>query len=55
MIVIVNSTLGKGHATKLDEFSEKIQTAFDPPHFRKMMMQIFLDMVAYVRGGMMAR
>ena len=47
--------LGKDGATKADEFSETIQTAFDPPHFRKMMMQIFLDMVAYVRGGMMAR
>ena len=36
--------LGKDGATKADEFSETIQTAFDPPppHFRKIMMQFFL-------------
>ena len=27
--------VGKGRATKLDEFSEKFQTAFDPPSFSK--------------------
>ena len=32
----------KGPATKLDEFSGKFQTAFDPlPHFRKIMLQFF--------------
>ena len=36
--------LGEGCATKLDEFSEKFQTAFDdPPHFRKIMLQIVYD------------
>ena len=36
-------SLGKGPATKSDEFSEKFQTAFDPPppHFRKIILQIF--------------
>ena len=34
--------LGKGPATKSDEFLEKFQTAFDPPpHFWKNMLQIF--------------
>ena len=35
--------LGTGQATKTDEFSEKIQTAFDtpPPHFRKTMLHFF--------------
>ena len=36
--------LGKLHPTKTDEFLEKFQTAFDPPpppHFRKIMLQIF--------------
>ena len=28
---IVDHHLGTGHATKSDEFLEKIQTAFDPP------------------------
>ena len=37
------STLGTGQATKTDEFSEKFQTAFDPPpsHFRKIILRIF--------------
>ena len=36
--------LGKGQATKSDKLSEKFQTAFGPPpHFRKIMMQIFYD------------
>ena len=36
---------GKGPATKSDEFSEKFQTAFDPPppHCRKIMLQYFYD------------
>ena len=31
-------------SSKMDEFSEKFQTAFDPPppHFRKVMLQFFL-------------
>ena len=37
--------LGMGRANKTDEFSEKIQTAFDrdppPHHFRKIMLQLF--------------
>ena len=28
-----SSRLGMGRATKTDEFSEKFQTAFDPPSF----------------------
>ena len=38
------SSLGKGPATKSDDFLEKFQTAFDPPpppHFWKIMLQIF--------------
>ena len=37
--------LGTGHATKSDEFSEKFQTAFDPPpsHFQKIILQIFYN------------
>ena len=51
---------GTGHATKSDEFSEKFQTAFDPPHphphFWKIMLQFFImDMVEHMQGGMMAR
>ena len=35
--------LGKDGAIKADEFSETIQTAFDPPpHFRKIVLQFFL-------------
>ena len=50
--------LEKGPATKSDAFSEKFQTALNPPppHFRKIMLRIFMtDMVAYMRVGMMAR
>ena len=47
---------GKGPATKSNEFSEKFQTALDPPHFRKIILQtVYIDMVAYMRGGMLAR
>ena len=48
---------GTGHATKSDEFLEKFQTAFGPAHsFFKNYIAIFFmtDMVAYVRGDMMA-
>ena len=49
--------LAKGPATKSDEFSKKFQTAFDPPLvFGKLCCKFFrTDMVAYMRGGMMAR
>ena len=47
--------LGKDPATKLDEFLEKFQTAFEPPlppHFWKTILQIFyMDMVAFMQGG----
>ena len=33
--------LGTGDATKTDEFLEKFQRAFDPPHFQKIILQIF--------------
>ena len=35
--------LGMPTSSKTDEFSEKFQTAFDPPppHFRKVILQIF--------------
>ena len=48
---------GKGPATKSHEFLEKIQTAFDPPpDFWKIMLQFFMiDIVAHMRGCMMAR
>ena len=38
--------LGRGGATKSDEFLEKFQMAFafgPPPHFRKIMLQIFYN------------
>ena len=36
-----NGRFGKPPPTKTDEFSEKFQTAFDPPsHFRKIILQI---------------
>ena len=38
--------LGKGGATKSDEFSEKIQTAFDlQPSFWKIILQFFSENV----------
>ena len=48
-----NKGLGTGHVTKLDEFSEKFQTAFDPspPHFRKVTLRFSrqnCDKSAYV-------
>ena len=33
MIMTKDSYAGTGQCTKTDEFSEKFQTAFDPPHF----------------------
>ena len=37
-------TVGKGLATKWDEFWEKIQTAFDPPpHFWETILQFFYN------------
>ena len=41
------ASLGKLPPTKTDEFSEKFQTAFDPPppHFRKIMLRIFYKAV----------
>ena len=42
-------TLGKGGATKTDKSSEKFQMAFDPPpHFRKIMLQIFYNGYGYI-------
>ena len=38
------NNLGTPSPSKIDEFSEKFQTAFDPPpppHFRKVILQIF--------------
>ena len=36
--------LGKPTPSKTDEFSEKFQTAFDPPpYFRKVMLQFFSE------------
>ena len=40
--------LGKGPATKLAEFLEKFQMAFDPPHF---CIFCIMDMVAFMQGG----
>ena len=56
--VQIISTIVKGLATDSDEFSEKFQKAFDtpPPHFWNLYCKIFMtNMVAYMRGGMMAR
>ena len=43
-LLVQGASLGKGPATKWDEFLEKFQTAFNPrpPHFRKIMLQFFL-------------
>jgi len=47
--------LGKDGVSKTDEFSEKFQTAFDPPpHFRKIMLRFSrqnCDKSAYVQYG----
>ena len=43
--------LGTGRATKMDEFSEKFQTAFDsqPPHFQKIILQIFFRKPTFIK------
>ena len=47
--------LGRDPATKLDDFLEKFQTAFDPPPpliFGKLYCKLFImDMVAFMQGG----
>ena len=52
-----NSWLGTFDATKTDEISEKIQTAFDPPpSFSENYVAIFMmDMMEYMQGGTRAR
>ena len=51
--------LGKGRATKSDDFSEKFPTAIDSPPpliFRKLNCNFFvMDMVEYMQVGMRAR
>ena len=50
--------LGKDGATKADEFSETIQTAFDPPpSFSENFVANFfiMDIVEYIQGGTKAR
>ena len=45
---IILPALGTLTPSKTDEFSEKFQTAFDPPpapHFRKIMLRIFYKAV----------
>ena len=48
------SSLGTGDETKMDEFSEKFQTAFDPPSFSENYIANFfmINMVAYMRRVM---
>ena len=44
--------LGKPSTSKTDEFSEKFQTAFDPPlppHYRKIILRFFLKKCQKVR------
>ena len=51
---MLGELLGKDPATKLDEFLEKFQTAFDPhPSFLENYVAIFfrMDMVAFMQGG----
>ena len=49
-------TLGKYGCTKANEFSEKIQTAFDLPFiFGRLYCNFFYTMVAYMQGGTRAR
>ena len=44
--------LGKGPATKSDEFLENSKRPLTPPHFWKIILQIFImDMVAFMQGG----
>ena len=62
IMAYIGQFLGKGPATKLDDFLEKFQTAFDPPLpprpliFGKSCWNLFImDMVAYMQGGKRAR
>ena len=41
LATLIEQRLGTLTPSKTDEFSEKFQTAFDPPHFRRVMLQIF--------------
>ena len=44
LVVLAEHWLGKPRTSKTDEFSEKFQTAFDPPsHFRKITLQFFSE------------
>ena len=45
--------LGKGPATKSDEFLDKFQTAFDPLSYLENYIANFfiMDMVAFMQGG----
>ena len=49
--------LGKDGCAKSDEFSEKFQTAFDPPPFMENYVAIFfiMDMIEYMQGGARAK
>ena len=53
----METVLGKGQATKLDEFLEKFQTAFDPPPRPPSFLGNYIaicfimDMVAFLQGG----
>ena len=53
--ILFHPFLGKDAISKTDEFSEKFQTAFDPPpHFRKIMLRFLRqnsDKSAYVQYG----
>ena len=50
---LLSLSLGKGDATKSDDFLEKFQTAFDPPLiFGKLYCKFFImDMVTFMQGG----
>ena len=50
---LLSLSLGKGSATKSDDFLEKYQTAFDPPLiFGKLCCNFFIIvMVAFMQGG----
>ena len=48
----LSTPLGKGGATISDEFTEKFQTAFDPPpHFWKIILQFFYDIYGCICQG----
>ena len=54
--ILLVRLLGKGQATKSDDFLEKFQMAYDPPLiFGKLYCKFFMpNMVVYARGDMMA-